>query len=196
MAAIEVEPILYVFFGLIATGKSVLARAWADRCHCPYYNSDILRKELAGLEPSARRTEAMTQGIYSSAFSRKTYDTLLERAAADLAAGHREVVLDASYQSRAERDRLREMAVRLGCRLLFILCTCPEEEIRRRLVLRGADPTAVSDGRWEIYSQQRQRFEPPDECGPGEWFALVSVGPVAELLQQLAEKVAQSRGVN
>jgi len=187
---------IYVFFGLIASGKSTLARGWAEHRGCACYNSDIVRKELAGLAPTAKRPAPLEQGIYSPEFSRQTYDGLLALAERDLAAGRREVVLDASYQARAERDRVRQLAARLGCRILFILCTCPETEIRRRLAWRAVDPAAVSDGRWEIYLQQRRLFEPPDECRPDECFAMDTAAPLPDLVRQLAEKVARSGGVN
>jgi len=40
----------YVFFGMVATGKSYLAKAWAERLGGLYLNSDVVRKELAGLK--------------------------------------------------------------------------------------------------------------------------------------------------
>ena len=46
---------LAVFFGMTASGKSTLALAWAKRCQAPYYNTDRVRKELAGLQPTERR---------------------------------------------------------------------------------------------------------------------------------------------
>jgi len=73
-----------VFFGMIATGKSYLAAAWAKRHGCSYYNSDRVRKELAGLVPESRQGVAVDQGIYSRDFSRKTYDRLLLLAEKDL----------------------------------------------------------------------------------------------------------------
>lgn len=180
---------LFIFFGLIATGKSVLAEAWARQRGTAYYNSDRVRKELAGLAPTADRKTGWSQGIYSKEFSRLTYDTLLERASHDLRQG-RPVTLDASYQSRAERDRVRDFARQPGgVRLLFVHCTCPEPEVRRRLEERARDPLAVSDGRWEIYCQQRQSFEAPDELSEDELLTLETTAPVDRLVARLAAQV-------
>ena len=102
MAGHQGKNTLYVFFGLIATGKSTLAEAWAESLHLPYYNSDRVRKQLAGLNEETSRPEEFNQGIYSKKFSRQTYTALLERAALHLQQGV-SVVLDASYQAKEER---------------------------------------------------------------------------------------------
>jgi len=188
---VDPSPALFVFFGLIATGKSSLAQAWAADRQAAYYNSDRLRKELAGLAPAARQRENFDQGIYTAAFSQKTYTALLARAEFELARG-RAVVLDGSYQQRRERDRLRCLAGRLGCRLYFILCTCPEDELRRRLAERARDPHAVSDGRWEIYQQQKQRFETPSEIGPGQLLTISTLAPLETLVAQIAQHINNS----
>ena len=60
------NPPLYfhiLFFGLIASGKSTLAKAWAEQKNIPYYNSDVVRKELAGLSPTASNPATSNQQI-------------------------------------------------------------------------------------------------------------------------------------
>ena len=127
------ERIVYVFFGMIATGKSSLARVWADRHGCLYLNSDVVRKELAGVKKESRVQAALNYGIYSPGFTRLTYDELLHRSEMALAddAGCC-IVLDASFQLVDERIRLRRF---YGgrCRLLFIYCTCSDETVRKLL---------------------------------------------------------------
>lgn len=181
-------PRLYAFFGLIASGKSTLAAAWADRIGASYYNSDVLRKELAGLLPQNEQKSKFNQGIYTAEFSIKTYAALLEKAGEQLSLG-KEVVLDASYQEKAERDRVKELATRLGCPAYFVQCLCPEELMKERMATRAKDPTAVSDGRWEIYLKQRERFRQPDELGPQELLTINTDKPVAELLEDLAKSL-------
>jgi len=180
---------LYVFFGLIATGKSTLAEAWAESLHLPYYNSDRVRKQLAGLKEETRRREGFDQGIYSKNFSRQTYTALLERAAIHLQQGV-SVVIDASYQAKEERQRVRDLASLMACRICFILCTCPETEMKKRMAARGKDSTAVSDGRWEVYLEQKKRFEPPGEIVADELIIIDTRAPVARLLKQLRDLIA------
>jgi predicted kinase len=175
---------IWVFFGLIASGKSTLAEKWADRHQLAHFNSDRIRKELAGLAPTADQQEFLDKGIYSSEFSRRTYDELLTRAERECKAG-RSTILDASYQSRSERQKVRALADRLGVDLFFVLCNCPEGVTMERLAIRSRDPEAVSDGRPEIYRRQKERFSAPDELGNDELFNLSTLGPVADLLDQL-----------
>lgn len=171
-----------VFFGMIATGKSYLAAAWAKHHGCSYYNSDRVRKELAGLVPESRQAAGVDKGIYSREFSSKTYDQLLVLAEQELdtnPAGC--VVLDGSYQARAERERLQERLVARAT-VLFVHCVCPESVMRERMEQRQHDPRAVSDGRWEIYLQQKMRFEMPIELGP-EQLLTINTNQALESLQ-------------
>lgn len=181
-------PVLYVFFGMIATGKSTLAQGWArhKRLHC--YNSDLVRKELAGISPTDNLRQAVDTGIYSREFSRKTYQALLEKAEAVLQRGE-SVILDASYQYIRDRVDIRSLAKKLGCKVYFILCQCSEPEMQRRMDLRALDPAAVSDGRWEIYLQQKKRFELPDELAASELIIIDTQAPLDNLLQELAKKL-------
>lgn len=181
-----------VFFGLIASGKSYLAIHWGRRKGCAYYNSDVVRKELAGIEASVSQKEEVDAGIYSSDFSRRTYDELLRRGQVDLGdGGHDCVVLDGSYQSRSERDRVRTTFS--GCRILFVFCQCSELVMKARMDKRMMDPDAVSDGRWEIYLKQKQRFETPEELPPGLLVTIDTDRELPELLARLDEKVGEEQ---
>jgi predicted kinase len=177
-------PEVWVFFGLIASGKSYLAEAWGRRHGMMHLNSDRVRKELAGAEAAGGRGAGAGQGIYTQEFSRRTYDQLLIRAAAELRSG-RSVLLDASYQSRAERDRVRNWAAGLNTPIHFVQCICPEEEVKRRLNLRAADPKALSDGRWEILQIQRRRFDEPTELDETQLLTISTDRPVEMLMAEL-----------
>jgi len=182
------RPVLYVFFGLIATGKSTLAQAWSRHKKIPYYNSDRVRKELAGLTPRARRLDKVDGGIYSREFSQKTYQLLFDRADEHLRQGD-SVILDASYQYASDRRDLQNLARHLHCLIYFILCQSSEAEMKRRMNLRKQDPDAISDGRWEVYLKQKKRFEPPDELTGAELTMINTQAPVEELLQELDRKL-------
>ncbi len=160
------ERIIYIFFGLIASGKSFLAERFAAERGLPYFNSDRVRKELAGIAPTERRPDGIGLGIYTPELSAKTYQTMLARAEESLQNGAAGVILDGSYSIAAGRSEVRRLAERMDARPLFILCACSEAETKRRLELRANDPNAVSDGRWEIFVRQRETFVQPDELPP------------------------------
>lgn len=184
-------PSLYVFFGLIASGKSTLAAAWAQTIGASYYNSDRVRKELAGLAANAPQQESFNAGIYTAEFSRLTYDALLSHADADLDR-QRSAVLDGSYQNKAERARAIDLAHRHQARLIFVLCRCPEALMQERMARRALDPMAVSDGRWEIYLQQKARFEGPDELPAAGLISIDTDAPVETLLSRLSTMVEKT----
>jgi uncharacterized protein len=193
---LTVPAAIYLFFGFTATGKSTLAEAWARKHNLAYYNTDLIRKNLAGLPPTSRQREAVETGIYSREFSRRTYEDLLEKAEREVRNG-KGVVLDGSYQKREERQRVRQLAQNYLVPIFFVLCTCPEPVLRSRLSRRARDPAAVSDGRWEIYLQQKARFEPPTELTPQELVLLDTGEPakqVAARLEEIIRQLAQPRG--
>jgi predicted kinase len=181
-------PVLYVFFGMIAAGKSTLAQAWARHRHLRYYNSDRLRKELANIAATESRRETIDAGIYTRDFSQKTYGALLQKAS-DLLKKGDSVILDASYQYGRDRQDAKTLALNLHSRIYFILCRCSEEEMRRRMTQRARDPANVSDGRWEIYQQQKKRFERPEELAASELVVIDTQAPLEELLEELDEKL-------
>lgn len=176
---------LVVFMGMVASGKSYLAAAWAAHHGCLYFNTDVVRKRLAGLDAATSRREEAGQGIYCAEYTRRTYEAMRASALECL----RDpkvccVVLDGSYQSAAERDRLRQ-AVGQEVRVVFVLCSCSETVTKARLAARAADPTAVSDGRWEIYLAQRDSFESPEELPADQLYRLDTDEPLDALLARL-----------
>ncbi|MCK5071585.1 MAG: AAA family ATPase [Desulfocapsa sp.] len=181
------ENLLVVFFGMIATGKSYLASAWANQYGLPYYNSDRIRKELAGIVPTASQKEEVGGGIYSPEFSRRTYDALIEKAASHFKADTQaSVILDGSYQSLAERDLLRKQLADQA-KIVFIHCFCSEKVVQERLEIRASDPNAVSDGNWNIYLSQKERAKPVLDSE--QVIEIDTDSPVDELVKRVTEKI-------
>ncbi len=183
---------MYVFFGLIASGKSTLAEAFAEKCGFTYYNTDRVRKELAGRMSEKSDKDGYGQGIYTEEFTLKTYKSMLKSAERDLRT-FSSVVLDGSYTDKKQRNLVREMAVQLNCPVIFIYCHCSEAETKRRLELRARDPQAVSDGRWEIFVHQREKFILPRELAPQEFMVIDTDDTVENLLNQLTATLAEMK---
>ena len=183
------KPVIYVFFGMIATGKSTVSQGWAWHKQIRCYNSDWVRKELAGINPTESQRKSIDSGIYTKESSRETYKTLLERVEARAKQGD-SVVVDASYQYADDRQDIRKLARGLSCQVYFILCQCSEAEMKRRMDAREKDPAAVSDGRWEVYLEQKKRFESPDELSASELIILDTQRSLEELLEELEEKLS------
>jgi len=151
--------LIVVVCGLMGAGKSSRSLALAAALGWPVINSDAVRKRLAGLKPTERVPVAFGQGIYDEDFSTRTYDEMLRQAEAFLTAG-RSVILDGSYKRAQERQRVRRLARDQKARVVFVYCDCPPEVARERLGIRLTDPQAISDGRVELFEDQRRDFDP------------------------------------
>ncbi len=154
------KSMVVVFFGLTGSGKSYLGKRWAAERGYPYFNSDQVRKELAGVAPESRHHVPFNEGLYSPDMTRQTYDEMILRALGALRDNEAGVVMDGSY--RAEEQRLQVVdAFSSHKAIFFIHCYCQESVVRARFQLRAADSGAVSDGRWEIYVGQKKSFAIP-----------------------------------
>ena len=156
------EPCVVAVGGLIASGKSTAAVELAHRLGgYPVVSSDRIRKRLAGVKPQTPLRDEAWQGHYAPAATDEVYRQLLNDARSVVMSG-RPVVLDASFSTRAHRDRARELAGELQVPFHLVECSVPRQAALRRLADRESRPS-VSDGRRGIYDAFARRYEPPDE---------------------------------
>ena len=64
--------------------------------------------------------------------------------------------------------------------------------MRTRMEQRQLDPQAVSDGRWEIYLEQKRRFEAPVELGWKQLITLHTDQPLEMLLVDLDARMVKA----
>lgn len=147
-------PLVLVFCGVGASGKSALAAQVSKVTGFLHLSSDALRKELAGIPVTARGG----QEIYTDAFSVRTYARLIERARGEVEAG-RGAILDATFLHRSHRQSLLEALRPLGARILFLECRAPMPLLRERALRRSEAPEHGSDATWEIVQTQIKRFQ-------------------------------------
>lgn len=143
------QPWLIVVCGLSGTGKTSLGRILAEHLGAIQLSSDLIRKDLAGLETRERGDAA----LYSAEMRRRTYDELHTRAELLLQSGTG-TVLDATYINRSDRDALRCLADRVGTTPLFVECRCDEAEIARRLHERTLKGNDASDATLDVWKSQ------------------------------------------
>jgi uncharacterized protein len=184
---------LLVTCGLTGTGKSTVARKLGERYKLAVVRSDLVRKELLGVDAYERHYDAPDQGAYSREISENTYATMIEHAEPLLASGE-SVVLDGCFIKRQQREAASELASRCGVPILFLECQAPESLVRERLHGRVSKGKTVSDGRWEIYEHQREACEPPLEVPPECCIVLDRSRPVEEHMAALAERLPAAWG--
>jgi aminoglycoside phosphotransferase family enzyme/predicted kinase len=165
------RPVLVMIGGVMGTGKTTTAASLHAALGWPVLSTDPMRKRLAGLDPAAPQDAAFERGIYSPAWTARTYCALQREADTLLRGGHA-VILDASFMRQSDREAMRAIARKRGADALFVECTAPREVVLARLAARwarrttgrgrdgGAAVSDASDGRPELFDQQRARWEP------------------------------------
>ena len=150
---------IVLVMGLSGSGKSVLAGRLAARLGAVLLSTDAVRRQTG---QDTRQQQALDAGRYAPEARQAVYEQLRERAARYAAEG-RGVVLDGTFIERRQRRLVEAPAPEQGRRLLLVECYAPESVVEERQRRRAGEAWATSEGRWDIYLAQKQRFEPPDE---------------------------------
>ena len=175
------EPAVIVLAGVTASGKSTVARALAARAQLPHLNSDVIRKRLAGVEPSVRAPAS----AYTPAMSEFTYRELGRLAGASAGS----VIVDATFHRRRMRDAFREQLGDAADRAVYIECRAPAAVLERRLRTRAQQPGRTSDATLEILTRQLADLEPLDEVPPDRHVILRSDQPVDRLVTAVEDAI-------
>jgi aminoglycoside phosphotransferase family enzyme/predicted kinase len=181
-------PALVIVSGLIGTGKSYLAKRLGTRLGVEPLRSDNVRKEIHGLPRTEHQLDKYGQGIYRPKATERTYDALLAEARQRLKR-RESVVVDASFMRQRHRQAARELASDTNAVFRLVECTCPDEIVRQRLEKRLQDKNEPSDATWEIFPDQKSRFEtigPEEQQGHYVWDSTTDVDSfLASLIRDL-----------
>ncbi len=152
------DPRLMVTCGLPGSGKSRVTRRLLERTGAVRVRSDVERKRMAGL--GARDDSRAAGDLYGPASSDAVYVRLAQIADTALRAGWPTIV-DAACLRRAERDRLRAVAVARRVPYALLSCAAPMPVLRERVrarAARGGDPSEADEA---VLERLATRFEPP-----------------------------------
>ncbi|MGD9736012.1 MAG: AAA family ATPase [Solirubrobacterales bacterium] len=150
-------PLLLVVCGVAASGKTTLAERLAEISGWPHLCSDLIRKRLAGVAPTARGARR----IYDAGSTARTYRELGREARSALA-DERGVIVDATFHRRAERDSFAEGLGGLAAPQLTVQCVASRSTLLRRAASRQREAARVSDAGPEIVHRQLAEWEPFD----------------------------------
>jgi hypothetical protein len=179
------RPTLWVVCGVIASGKSTIARELATRLQIRVHSSDTVRKRLFGLDPEEPDPAPYGEGIYTPAATDATYERLGFAAREELGVGN-STVLDATFVGRRHRQKIRQLAVELGASVVFVECVCPQSVLRRRLTERRNN-RQISDARLEHLPDLLEAFEPLEELPTEMHLPIQTDRPLMDNLIELFE---------
>ncbi len=175
-----VRPTIYVVMGMIAAGKSTVARALADALDTGLLSSDRIRKEI--FDESAPGA-SFGKGIYRREARSHVYARILLDAQERIKDRH-SVVIDATYSRKKQRAEVVRLAEDNGAPVVFIECTCPEEIIGSRLKDREKGEP-VSDARLPLLEEFCKNYEPPEELSPSLRLGAETTRPLNRLIPEL-----------
>jgi aminoglycoside phosphotransferase family enzyme/predicted kinase len=176
------RPRLVAVGGVSGSGKTTLGRRLAPEIGAApgavHLRSDLERKRLAGVDPTAR----LPAEAYGAAAGDAVYARLLERAETLLEAG-RSVLLDATWLSPERRAGAEALARRAGVPFIGLWLEAPETILKARVTRRQGD---ASDADAVVVSRQLQ-----GAAGAAGWLRIDAAGPpettLASALAALAE---------
>lgn len=153
---------LYITCGTMGCGKSTLTDLLVFELGLATFNSDAVRKQMAGLPPETAVKVSFGEGLYSREMSNATYRQLERLADNELASGH-SLVIDAGFGTGADRAEFARLAASHHAEFIILFVQCDPDVQRQRLRERSFRSCPVSDGRVELLDQQKSVFEPPDD---------------------------------
>jgi predicted kinase len=172
-------PLLVVVGGLVASGKSTVAKWLAGAMGAPRIEADRARVSLAESDPDHALEPDFADGVYRE---------LVHRAEAVLASG-RPVVLDGCFPQRSQRAVARDLARERGWPFLFIECRVDPATAQARLDARDAVQPSGRRGWKELYADLARTWEATDDLSADELLLLDCSRPLSESEACLAERI-------
>ena len=145
--------------GAPGTGKSTVARGLAASGGWVVLRSDVVRKELAGLDPYEHAPAALGEGLYTPAATSRTYEELLRRARVALELGE-SVVLDASWSDARWRADAACVADATASELIELRCDVDPSVAAARIERRRATHNDPSDADRDVAAALRSGASP------------------------------------
>jgi uncharacterized protein len=173
------RPRLFVTTGVAGTGKTTLAGRLIDACGAVRLRSDVERKRLAGMAATDRPADDdHARELYGAGMTDRVYQRLATSAATVLRSGT-SVVVDATCNTRQQRDMLAAVARDAGVPLVWLELDVPAEFILARVAARQAAGTDASDASLDVVRSQLASRQPitPEEVAAVPGAKLVVVSP-------------------
>ncbi len=153
------QPALIITHGLPGSGKTTFAQAALERLQAIRIRSDVERKRLFGLAPSADSRSSIDSGIYGADATQRTYARLHELARKLLMAGF-PVIVDAAFLKQEERKQFRELAHGLTVPFAIASMQASKATLRARIMQRRNQANDASEAGIAVLETLQAAQEP------------------------------------
>jgi uncharacterized protein len=144
---------LLITHGVSGSGKTHVSQHLLEQAGAVRLRSDVERKRLFGLRPLDRSDRLARDRLYSTEATRRTYDTLLDKARQSLRAGFPTIV-DAAFLRRHERADFEQLARELGAPYTILHCRADPPVLRERVERRLAGQRDASEADLAVLERQ------------------------------------------
>ena len=155
----QYQPVLIITHGLPGSGKTTFAQAALERLQAIRIRSDVERKRLFGLAPSADSRSSIDSGIYSADATKRTYARLHKLAHKLLMAGF-PVIVDAAFLKQDERKQFRELAQELKVPFAIAAMQANKATLSARITQRLAEARDASEADTAVLEKLQAAQEP------------------------------------
>jgi len=158
------SPQLWITHGFSGCGKTTLSQKMLQERGMVRMRSDVERKRLAGISTLSSSNSRLAEGIYTPEFSRRTYSYLKKMAAYLLNAGW-QVIIDAAFLERWQRDLFRELAQQQAMPFHILDIRSDQATLEKRVAHRVAQGQNASEADLHVLRHQIETAQPlsPDE---------------------------------
>jgi hypothetical protein len=155
-------PRLYLMHGFSGSGKTWFSERLVGALPALRVRSDRERKRLPGLAGDQQVKGAIEAGLYGADITERTYGTLARHCETGLRAGF-DMIADATFLQRRQRDAFRELAAALGSGFVIVDCGAPPALLEERLRQRRAGGVNASDADLAVLHHQLAHHDPLTE---------------------------------
>jgi predicted kinase len=180
-------PLLLITHGFSGSGKTTVTDRLISQLPALRCRSDLERKRLHAVAPRAKSRSPVGGGLYTRSAGEATYAALRQYAALALGAGF-DVIVDATFLRRAERESFIQLAAAKRSCVAIIDCRASERVLRERIESRLAANLDVSEATLDVLDYQLETEEP---LGPDEVALTVGVDTSEEIFPEaIAREIA------
>jgi predicted kinase/ribosome-associated translation inhibitor RaiA len=178
------HPTLVAVGGLVASGKSSIAREAARLLGAEHVEADQVRDEILHIESGQTAHEAAWLDNLAPGVTARVYSEMLDRAREGLLSGN-SVIIDGCFALRSQRAGARSLAHECNTDFLFVECRTSRSELEQRLSARSL-AAGIPDSAWlTLLNRVERRWEPVTEFSADENMWIDSARPLASTVDDV-----------